>query len=290
VTAATHEAGQRGQTGGKAGSYKVPADETVTPEIRMALLALPARERLFVEQLLLDPDFNLTRAAEKAGYRVRKEGSGHPTGIEQKVMDRPRVKKAVRLMVEYRARKNRIKADALLLEIAAIAFQNPKNLLKRNDKTGELTNELLDLKDMPDEVAATISSMKVTMGEMLEEGKPNADGSPGEPVFAKVKSIEMKFWSKMDGINLLARHLGLLKEMVVQDNRQFVQINWLDLLRVVDSGVTGSTADPIEQRIRQVEALADKTQPVQQPIQGASDDGGRVVSPWLAGAKENGEE
>lgn len=90
-----------------------------------------------------------------------------------------------------------ISAERLLLEQSRIALFDFRKLFDENGK-------LIDPTNMPDEVAAVVSSVKVS------RVKRGADDPTEEDI------IELKLWNKNNSIDSLFKHKGLYE----QDNKQ----------------------------------------------------------------------
>lgn len=120
-------------------------------------------------------------------------------------------------------------AKKIVEELARVAFFNPKRIL--NDD-----GELLNLRDMPDEVAASIKKFRVSH-------RMGIDGN-GEP--ARIRVTEIEFWSKLDALKQMAQHLGLLKDTVKVTN--VLALDWSSMMGKKPPTVD---EDPIEARIKE---------------------------------------
>jgi hypothetical protein len=213
---------------GSAGSVNptnpVAPSEELPPDVRLFMIDLKPEQRRFCEVLLADPAFDVKAAARKVD---------HTLAWGKKVIAKPEIAKLLKTMVDYRARKANINAARVLDELARIAFFNPKQLMDAN-------GVVLPLKDIPEAVLSAVQSMRVSFGESPEE-----DGT-----FTRVKHVDMRFWNKMDAISMLAKHLGLLRELVT-NQVNIVNLDWSRLFQEQAS----QRIDPIEERLRQEEAL-----------------------------------
>jgi hypothetical protein len=90
----------------------------------------------------------------------------------------------------------------------------------------------MDLKDIPDEIAAAIREFRVTYEE-------NGDESV-------LRHIEVKFWDKQESLQMLAKHVGILKELTTNVN--LVSINWHELYSAIGEMIK-LDEDPVEKQI-----------------------------------------
>jgi phage terminase small subunit len=143
----------------------------------------------FVDEYLID--LNGTQAAIRAGYSPK-------TANEQasRLLANVNIQLLIAEKQIIRSIRTEITSDRVILEIARLAFSDPRKAF-----TG--ANELKDIHDWPDEVAAAISSIKIK--ELRD-----ADGT----VTGTVK--EVKFWDKNSAADKLMKHLGAYEV----DNRQ----------------------------------------------------------------------
>jgi phage terminase small subunit len=140
------------------------------------------KQSRFVEEYLID--LNATQAAIRAGYSAKTAGVN-----ADKLLKNIKIKESIQALRAERSEKTGIESSRVLLEIARLAFNDPRKAFDDN-------GALLPIQQWPDEVAAAISSIKV-----FEE--TNADG---EVVgFNK----EIKFWDKNKSLDMASRHLGM---------------------------------------------------------------------------------
>ncbi len=186
---------------------------------RNSLKRLTPSQLLFVEALKADRQFNPTSAARAAGYAV-------PSQAANKLMKNPIIKAAVGRALYERQRKFEVTAERVLQELAAIAFFDPRKLV---DECGLL----LEMKDLPGEVAAAIQSLKVLQ-------------SPGDGDSEATRVIDYKFWNKVEALTLLVRHLGLEAPTRVETEHKMT-LDWDSLSRPIDSEV-----DRVEVRVQKL--------------------------------------
>lgn len=145
-------------------------------------MKLTNKQQRFVEEYLLD--LNATQAAIRAGYSKRTA-----EWIGPQLLGKTHVSEQVKAKQAERSAKTGVEANRVLLEIARLAFNDPRRVFDDN-------GAVLPVKQWPDDVAAAISSIKIS-----EE--TNADG-----VVVGVNK-EIKFWDKTKAIDMASRHLGL---------------------------------------------------------------------------------
>lgn len=130
----------------------------------------------FVQEYLVD--LNGTQAAIRAGYAPK---SAYVTA--SKLLKKPEVKAALDAAQAARAKRVEISADRVIQEIARLAFAD---VSKAYDASGQL----LAPHEMPDDVRAAFSGLD----------------------FSKSGDKVGKFAGKERSLELLAKHLGLLRD------------------------------------------------------------------------------
>ena len=152
-------------------------------------MKLKGKQARFVEEYL--KDLNGAQAAIRAGYSHK---TAKAMAFEN--LEKPHISSAIVEAQKKRSEQTGITNERVLLEIARIAFNDPRRVFSLN-------GSLLPVQDWPDDVSASISSVKV-----VEIKGP--DGS----VFGETK--EVKFWDKGKHLELAGRHLGIFEK----DNNQ----------------------------------------------------------------------
>lgn len=149
---------------------------------------LTKKQKVFVDEYLID--LNATQAAIRAGYskKTAKE-------IGHKQLTKVHIQNAIKEQMDLREQRNEITQDRVLLEIARLAFNDPRKAFTNN-------GDLKEIKDWPDEVAAAISSIKITETKL------------GNDTIIQLK--EVKFWDKGKQLELAAKHLGMFTEKIIQ--------------------------------------------------------------------------
>jgi phage terminase small subunit len=140
-----------------------------------ALAALDPRRAEFVRQYLVD--LVGSKAAARAGYSER---SAHVTA--SRLLSDAKVAEAVRLGRAARSIRTRITADAVVLELARVAFAD----LRKLASWGAGTVALVDSVELSDDVAAAV--VEVAAGE---------------------HGPRLKLAPKLPALERLGRHLGL---------------------------------------------------------------------------------
>lgn len=148
-------------------------------------MALTARQQKFVDEYLVD--LNASKAAVRAGYAEKYAGAN----IDKLLKNTEIASEISKKQIE-RSKRTEITQDRVLLEIARLAFNDPRKAFDDN-------NALLPVKQWPDEVAAAISSIKT---KEITDSEGNTVGI----------SQEVKFWDKSKNLDLAARHLGMLND------------------------------------------------------------------------------
>ena len=148
---------------------------------------LTAKQNQFVAEYLID--LNATQAAIRAGYSKKTAEWQGP-----QLLGKTHVAEAVALAVQARSGRTNITADRVLLEIARLAFFDPRQLLNP-DGSPKPINEL------DDGTAAALAGLDIT-----EE----FEGSGADRVFTGYTK-KFKLADKNSALEKLAKHLGLYK-------------------------------------------------------------------------------
>ena len=148
---------------------------------------LTDRQRLFVSEYLADPEFNASSAAKKVGYK-------HPGQAAGKLLANPKVMSLIGKELRSRSEALKITAERVLLELGRIGFANPQEMFSKE-------GVLLDITEMPEEIARSISSIKV-------KTHTNDDGE------MESATTEVRFWNKGQALELIAKHLGMMDERI----------------------------------------------------------------------------
>ena len=155
---------------------------------------LTPKQQMFVMEYLVD--LNATQAAIRSGYSAK-------TANEQgaRLLANVSVQAALKEAMDERASRVELTADSVLRELRDLVFHNPKNYYDKN-------GQLLAVKDMPDEVAKTVHSVKILKTEF------NASAEGGDVDFEPVQTVEVKGIDKLKAIEMSMKHLGILTERI----------------------------------------------------------------------------
>lgn len=167
---------------------------------------LKPKQLRFIEEYLID--LNATQAAIRAGYSKKTAYS-----IADENLKKPEIQAEIKRRQEELLRKSNITQDRVRLEIARLAFNDPRAVF---DEKGNL----LPVKEWSSDTAAAISSIEVT--ELIDNsGK----------VIGQTKKI--KFWDKGKQLELASKHLGMLTDNV---NHNLKSENKIVILEIPDNG------------------------------------------------------
>lgn len=151
-------------------------------------MALTAKQERFVAEYLID--LNATQAAIRAGYSAnRADAMGHEN------LRKPEIAEAIQVAMKARSERTEVTQDRVLAEYAKLAFLDPRRFY--NEIGG-----LIPVPQLPADVAAALSGMKVTAGKSSRDGESDA----GADV------VEIKFADKKGALDSVARHLGMFND------------------------------------------------------------------------------
>jgi len=155
---------------------------------------LTAKQAMFVKEYLVD--LNATRAAIAAGYS---EKSAEVTG--SRMLTNAKVRAEIDKQIGDRKRRLSISADAVLQELARIAFANMMDYMTIQDG-----DAYVDLSKVTREQAAAIQ--EITSETYIDgyEGK----GEEKKPIV--VKRTKFKLGDKRASLELLGKHLKLFTD------------------------------------------------------------------------------
>lgn len=195
----------------------------ITPKSDPSLLT--DRERLFIREYLVD--MNQTAAAKRVGLK-------NPSTSAGRMLKLPKVQKAILAAINQRADKLEITGEKVLQELAYSVFRDPLDLC--DPKTGQLI--VNDMRQIPKRMRSCIEGIEVDAFQNPETGEVR-------------QKMKVKLTSKMAAMELAMKHLGLI-EPVAQNVK--VTVDWD---RMYENGAGKPLNSPIEEKIRQVRALAD---------------------------------
>jgi phage terminase small subunit len=161
---------------------------------------LTKKEKLFADEYLID--LNATQAYKRAKYKVKND---NVAGV---FANRLLSKVKISAYIEEKRSKIQneldIKQKDVLTELARIAFSNPKNYFTE-------ANCLKEMSNLTDSEAAAIASIEV---EELFDGK-------GEERTFIGYTRKIKFWNKVDALELLGKHLAMFNTRIILDDSEF---------------------------------------------------------------------
>lgn len=147
---------------------------------------LTPKQHEFVNELVRDPDWNVTRVAEKLGMKQRTAAA---------LMSRPDVQRALGKILYDREMKGILKQNEVLEFLKTGLMFNPLKLFQATeDGTWRISEQAI--MSMPDEIGRLIESFKA---------KTVVDAEGNETRWLEVKMI-----SKTKMLELAMQHLGLL--------------------------------------------------------------------------------
>src|SRR4051794_39726934 len=147
-------------------------------------MPLNDRQARFVAEYLVD--LNATQAAIRAGYSTR---SAYSTG--ERMLRNAEVAAAIAEAQAARGRRTEVTADRVVLELARVAFGDPRRVMSWGP--GGVT--LRSSAELADEDAAIVAEV-------------------GETTTKEGGSLRVKTVDKLGALRLLAQHLGMLNEKV----------------------------------------------------------------------------
>lgn len=155
-------------------------------------VAATVRRTIFIEAYLANGG-NATQAAVQAGYSVRSAGQ-----LGSMLLKDVEIQDAIAKRRAELANRYKLTTDHVLRECARIVYSDPRRLF---DARGGLRH----VKDLEDEVAATIASIEVS-DDVVGKGEDAET----------VRTTKVKLWDKNAAIDKAMRYLGLFEK----DNAQ----------------------------------------------------------------------
>jgi phage terminase small subunit len=143
------------------------------------------KERRFMQRYLVT--FSAARAAKEAGFGSKNAGL--------RLLEKPKIAAELFRRQDAHLKTSDLSAERTLEEIRRVAMSDLTDLY---DDEGHLLN----LKDLPPHIRATIAGVKMKDGEI----------------------IEVKLWPKLHALDLAARHLRLLVELSEQKTSLEIRI------------------------------------------------------------------
>lgn len=162
----------------------------------MARRELTPKQSRFVEEYLRD--LNGSAAAKRAGYG-KTDDSSRRYAIE--LLHKPHLAQVIDEAMQRRAERVEVKTDDVLRELLRIAMTDPAEAFAEN-------GAFKPLHEMPISLRRTISSIETD--ELF-------DGSGKDRVRIGV-TRKLKFWPKVQSLELLGKHLKLFVERHALEN------------------------------------------------------------------------
>jgi phage terminase small subunit len=157
---------------------------------------LEPRQERFVQEYLID--LNATQAAIRAGYSEKTASSQG-----QRLLTNVEVRNLIDAALAEREVRSSVKADRVLAELARLGLSNIADYIT----VQEDGSAVVDLSRATREQLAAVQEITV---DELTDGK----GEGARPV----KRIRLKLAPKTPALELLAKHLNLLREVGSKDN------------------------------------------------------------------------
>ena len=154
---------------------------------------LSEKHKRFVDEYLVS--FNATDAAKRAGYS---EKTAYSQG--QRLLKHVEVSKALADSAKKRAAKMEITAERVLLELARIAFFDPRKLFDAKGNPVAIT-------ELDDDTAAAIAGL-----EVVEQPTVSVDEGDITPAPTFVKKYKVS--DKTAALTNAMKYLGLLRDKV----------------------------------------------------------------------------
>jgi len=146
--------------------------------------------------------WSATKAAIEVGYSPK---SAAVSGWD--MLQRGDVQEELARLAIEAQREFRTSAGEVLRAISEIAMLDPAEVFQHMQaKNGRFYSTIHDIHVMPLHVRRAISSIKV-----VRENRTAGDGKQDDVV-------EVKFWNKVAALELLAKHAGLLKDVVQHEH------------------------------------------------------------------------
>lgn len=145
---------------------------------------LNAQQERFCREYVVD--MSGTAAAGRAGY---KGDLGHQATV---LLKKPHVQELVAKLKAKQFAKLELKAENVLQELSRIGFVDPAELF-------DLEGVMLPIRDIPEGIRRAIASIKV---QTVYSGSGVNRTEIG-------RSLEVKFWSKVDALETLGKHFKL---------------------------------------------------------------------------------
>jgi phage terminase small subunit len=132
-------------------------------------------------------------AAYKRTHPKYRGKNHHQLGYQQ--LQKPSVQRAIKKLNAERTERTNITTDMVLAELWKLATSDIRQVF---DERGNM----LDIHQIPDEVAAVLSGVEISDWKTLDQGE----------VQERLKKL--KLWDKVACLRIVAQHLGMLSDKV----------------------------------------------------------------------------
>jgi phage terminase small subunit len=170
---------------------------------------LTDKQEAFCQEYLVD--LNATKAAIKAGYSERSASV-----LAVKLMNKPQVQERIQELQQKRAARTEVSADRVVEELKVIAFSKVTDFLEVREversiglkKKTPIEEDFDDEDDEEEPLTVKYNSVSV-----FQTSEMNQAAIPAIAAIKEGKNgIELKLHDKTKALELLARHLGMLKD------------------------------------------------------------------------------
>lgn len=196
---------------------------------------LNPNQRLFVEALLADRQFNPTNAAKAAGYKNAPQAAN-------KLLKNKLVAAAIGKAIEERRYAFKLDAQRVLQELSCIGFFDIRKLF---DEKGRL----LEVAQYGEDAARAVQSIKVSY----------STSGQGDEV-ETIKTVEIKLWNKIAALELLAKHLGMMAPQKVEVEHS-VAPSWNALMGKPE------LVDPVQAKLIENKIIKDQRESESEPLE-----------------------
>lgn len=162
---------------------------------------LTPKQAQFVREYLID--LNATQAAIRAGYS---RNGAEVTGSQ--LLRNPKVGEAVNAASQKRAQRVEVTADEVLRELKRVALTDIRQAYTAGGR-------LKPISEMPEDIARAIAGVET---EELFEGHGEEREQVGD-------TVKVKFWPKVQALELLGKHLKLFTDKIeIKADESFAEL------------------------------------------------------------------
>lgn len=183
---------------------------------------LNPQQRLFVDYLLAEKNWNPTEAARKAGYKSPSSAAAHN-------LSNPTVAAILGKKITIRSTELQLKSNDVLRELAYIGFADPRRVF---DENGQVKAP----KDWPEDIARAIASVDTIV-------KTTSFGRGDNKTVIEEITYKVSFWSKPTALGMMGKHLGMFIEQLQSNVNHSIDPN---LLKYIAGKVEEVRATTIE--------------------------------------------